>query len=213
MLITLSFRFFCRPAEIHSARNTRSVTGLSHKQLRKKLVFLTGFMGSGKSTIGPILANALGWDFVDIDKSIEQKTDQKVIDIFATLGEQAFRAFERQELSDLALREECVISLGGGTLVNDENFEFIRKNGIIVYLRLSPDKILQRVRRKTDRPLLKDPLGNLLEGDELHERIDGLLELREQYYSKADIIIPADNLKVGMTVDEIVKRLRIAMRE
>jgi len=194
-------------------QDTGSVTSLDHKEQRKKLVFLTGFMGSGKSTIGPILANALGWDFVDIDTNIEKKTDQKVIDIFANQGEQVFRAFERQELHDVAVREECVVSLGGGTLVNDENFDFIRKNGIIVYLRLSPDKILQRVRRKSDRPLLRDPLGNVLEGDELYERINSLLELREQYYSEADIIIPADDLKVGMTVDEIVKRLRIALRE
>ena len=186
---------------------------MDHKEQRKKLVFLTGFMGSGKSTIGPILANALGWDFVDIDTNIEKKTDQKVVDIFAKQGEQAFRAFERQELRDVAVRDECVVSLGGGTLVNDENFDFIRKNGIIVYLRLSPDKILQRVRRKSDRPLLRDPLGNVLEGDELYERINSLLELREQYYSEADIIIPADDMKVGMTVDEIVKRLRITLRE
>ena len=179
---------------------------------KKSLIFITGFMGSGKSTIGPILANALGWDFVDIDKDIERKSNQKIIDIFTSQGEQSFRTLEREALRDLVLRNECVVSLGGGTLTTEENFEFIHQNGIIVYLQLSPDTILQRVRHRTDRPMLKDANGNSLEGKELQNRIDGLLEMREQFYSKADIIIPADTLKVGTTVDTIVERVRSLLR-
>jgi shikimate kinase len=182
------------------------------KEQRKSLVFLAGFMGSGKSTIGPILANALGWDFIDIDKNIEQKTDQRIVDIFAAKGEQAFRALEQETLRDLLSRNECVVSLGGGTLTNDENFELIRKNGVIVYLQLSPEKILERVRYKTDRPMLKNNVGNPLTGEELERRIDNLLEQREQYYRKADIVISADSLKVGTTVDAIVKKLRGLLR-
>jgi shikimate kinase len=182
--------------------------GSWNSMIQKKLVFLTGFMGSGKSTIGPILANTLGWDFVDIDKSIELKADRKIVDIFADGGEQKFRSIEQEALKDLLSRQECVVSLGGGTLANEENFEFIRQNGILVYLQLSPGTIVQRVERKTDRPLLKDPNGNPLRGEELQRRIDELLETRERYYSKADIIIPADAMKVGITVDAIVKKLR-----
>lgn len=185
---------------------------LDPKNQKKSLVFLAGFMGSGKSTIGPILANALGWDYVDIDKSIEHKTDQKIVDIFASKGEQTFRTLEQEALRDLLLRQQCVVSLGGGTLANEQNFEFIRQNGIIVYLQLSPDKILERIKHKTDRPMLKDAGGNPLEGEELQKRIDGLLELREQYYAKADIIIPAGTMKVGTTVDAIVERLRGFLR-
>lgn len=165
-------------------------------------------MGSGKSTIGPILANALGWDFVDIDKAIEKKTNQKIIDIFSTKGEHSFRAIERDALGDLITRSECVVSLGGGTLTTEENLEFIRQSGVIVYLQLSPGEILQRVKHRTDRPMLKGPNGQPLEGEELRKRIDSLLESREQYYSQADIIIPADALNVGTTVDAIVKKLR-----
>jgi shikimate kinase len=179
---------------------------------RKSLIFLAGFMGSGKTTIGPILANALGWDFVDIDKEIEQQTNQPIVDIFATSGEKAFRELEHHTIGELVGRADCVISLGGGTLVNEENFELIRKSGVIVYLRLSPEKIMQRVKRKTDRPMLKDAQGRKLEGNDLQKRIESLLESREPYYSKADIIIPADDLKVGMTVDEIVRRLRGIIR-
>ena len=165
-------------------------------------------MGSGKSTIGPILANALGWEFVDIDKLIEGKTDRKIVDIFSEAGELAFRALEQKSLHELLDRNECVVSLGGGTLANDENFEFIRNNGIIVYLRLSTDNLLERVRYKTDRPMLKGPGGKTLEGEELKERIEELLRIRERYYSQAHIIIPADEMKVGPTVDIIVKKLR-----
>jgi shikimate kinase len=185
---------------------------LDTKNQKKSLIFLTGFMGSGKSTIGPILANALGWDFVDIDKDIERATDQKIIDIFTSAGEQTFRSLEQEALQNLLSRNECVVSLGGGTLTTEENFDFIRQNGIIVYLQLSPDTILQRVKHRTDRPLLKDVKGNPLEGEELQKRIDGLLEVREQYYSKADIIIPADTMKVGTTVDTIVEKLRGLLR-
>lgn len=175
---------------------------------KKSLIFLAGFMGSGKSTIGPILANALGWDFVDIDKDIERRSDRKIVDIFSSMGEQSFRVLEQDALHDLVARNECVVSLGGGTLTSEENFEFIRQNGIIVYLQLSPEKILQRVKHRTDRPMLKDAQGNPLEGEELRKRIDGLLEVRERYYSKADIIIPADALKLGATVDTIVDKIR-----
>ena len=165
-------------------------------------------MGSGKSTIGPILANALGWDFVDIDKTIEWKANQKITDIFTLNGEQKFRILEHEALQDLLGHSQCVVSLGGGTLTTPENFEFIHQNGIIVYLQLSPDKILQRVQFRTDRPLLKGADGEPLKGKDLENRIDGLLQVREQYYSKADIIIPADTMKVGATVDTIIDQLR-----
>jgi shikimate kinase len=181
---------------------------LDQQNTKKGLVFLTGFMGSGKSTIGPILANTLGWEFVDIDKWIESKTDRKIVDIFSATGEQAFRVLEQQTLRELLARNECVISLGGGTLANEENFESIRNNGVIVYLQLSSDNLLERVKYRTDRPMLKDPRGKPLQGENLKERIDELLQVRERYYSQADIIIPADAMKVGPTVDAIVKRLR-----
>ncbi|HCA78189.1 MAG TPA: shikimate kinase [Bacteroidetes bacterium] len=175
---------------------------------KKGLIYLAGFMGSGKSTIGPILANTLGFEFVDLDKFVEQKAGKKIKEIFATDGEQAFRTIERASLVEVSGRTECVVSLGGGTIANEENFRLIRDSGVIVYLQLSPEEIAQRVHHRTDRPLLTAPDGNKLSPEEIQQRVGDLLMKREQFYSRADVIIQADRKRVGATVDEIVRRLR-----
>jgi shikimate kinase len=175
---------------------------------RKSLIYLAGFMGSGKSTIGPILANTLGFEFVDIDKFVERKTEKRIIDIFATDGEQAFRSIERSTLLEVATRDHCVISLGGWTIANEENFRLIRESGIIVYLHLTPEEIVHRVHHRSDRPLLTGANGGKLPVDEIQQRVQELLKRREQFYDRADVVIHADRKQVGATVDEIVRRLR-----
>jgi len=175
---------------------------------RKSLIYLAGFMGSGKSTIGPILANTLGFDFVDVDRSVERKAEKKVIDIFASGGEQAFRAIERAALEEVAQMDHCVVSLGGGTIASEENFQLIHQSGIIVYLQLPPDEILQRVHHRTDRPLLMDESGATLSKEAMEQRIQELLARREAFYARADLVIRTDKKRVGTTVDEIVRRLR-----
>lgn len=175
---------------------------------KKSLVYLAGFMGSGKSTIGPILANSLGFEFVDIDKLVEQKAGKRIVDIFSTDGEQAFRSIEQMSLKEVAARDHCVISLGGGTIANEENFHLIRESGIIVYLQLSPGEILQRVHHRTDRPLLTAADGAKLPVEEIQQRVMDLLQRREQFYGRADVVIQSDRKRVGATVDEIVRRLR-----
>lgn len=175
---------------------------------KKSLIYLAGFMGSGKSTIGPILANTLGFEFVDIDKFVEKKADKRIVDIFSTDGEQAFRLIERSSLVEVAARDRCVVSLGGGTIANEENFQLIRESGIIVYLQLSSEEILQRVHHRTDRPLLTAADGSKLPPEEIQQRVQDLLRKREQFYGRADVVIQTDRKRVGVTVDEIVRRLR-----
>jgi len=175
---------------------------------RSARIFLTGFMGSGKTTVGPILANTLGFEFFDVDKAIEKQTGKTIVDIFATQGEPRFREIERDVLKDLASREGCVISLGGGTMADEENFRFIREHGIIVYLQLSEDEIIRRVQHRPDRPLLHDGEGGLLSGEKLEAKVRGLLRAREPYYLMSDLIVPSHERKVGFTVDAIVKALR-----
>ncbi|RPI06393.1 MAG: shikimate kinase [Ignavibacteriae bacterium] len=174
---------------------------------KKSLIFLTGFMGSGKSTIGPILANALGYEYLDVDQRIEHKTNKLIAEIFKSEGEQAFRTLERDILLELAELNHCVISLGGGTIANEENCQLVLQKGILVYLKLSPDEIIQRVQYRNDRPLLRDANGKLLPLPELKNRVLDLMNRREHFYARADVVITADNMRVGATVDEIMKNI------
>lgn len=164
-------------------------------------------MGSGKSTIGPILANTLGYDFVDVDKAIELETGKSVKEIFQHHGEESFRDMERRLLQDLRLRDHVVISLGGGTIADPISFPLIRESGILVYLKTAPDQLFKRLHHKTDRPVLIDDAGDRLGEDELRLRIQDLYLRREQFYEQADIVVPTDEHKLGITVDQIVKRL------
>ncbi|HTY36133.1 MAG TPA: shikimate kinase [Bacteroidota bacterium] len=177
-------------------------------QQRKSLIYIAGFMGSGKSTIGPILANTLGFDFIDIDKFVESKAQKRIVDIFASEGEQAFRTLEQSSLKEVSMRTHCVVSLGGGTIANEENFQLIHDSGVIIYLQLSPEEILQRVHHRTDRPMLTGADGLRLPVQEVQQRVQDLLQRREQFYSRADVVIQTDRKRVGATVDEIVRKLR-----
>ena len=169
-------------------------------------------MGSGKSTIGPILANTLGYNFIDIDTLIESREGQTVSEIFRNSGELHFRALERAIVAELSTRPELVISLGGGTITDADILRMIISSGILVYLKVTPDQLYKRLHRRTDRPLLSDVGGERLNEDALRQRILSLYEAREPYYAQADIIIPTHDIRVGLTVDTIVKRLSPMLR-
>jgi shikimate kinase len=175
--------------------------------MKTDLIFLTGFMASGKSTIGPILANTIGWDFLDLDRVIEQKTNKTIVQIFKDEGEQFFRNLETQTLKELSHLKKYVISLGGGTIDSEENLKIIKANGILVYLESSPEAAYYRLRFKRDRPALlfedREPTK-----EELIARIKNILNRRLVYYNQADFKINTDNKPVGITVDLLVKTLR-----
>jgi shikimate kinase len=168
---------------------------------------LTGFMGSGKSTIGPILANTIAYDFVDLDRTIEVSEGKTVREIFRERGEAYFRQLERDLVTGLAARTRIVVSLGGGTLVDPACLQTVITTGILVYLKLSPEQLFHRLHRRSDRPLLTDEEGNKLTEDGLRHRILELFRMREPIYSRADITIEADEQRVGKTVDRIVRCL------
>jgi shikimate kinase len=176
--------------------------------VRSERVYLTGFMGSGKSTIGPILANALGYAFVDLDMCIEQREGCSIAELFRTRGEPAFRAIERTVLREVAKPARAVIALGGGTLVDPTNFQFIRDGGVVVYLNVPPDEILRRMKYRNDRPLLADDDGGRLPEGRLREKILALHTARAPLYERADIIVVPDPSRLGVTVDTIVRKLR-----
>ncbi|NTV01669.1 MAG: shikimate kinase [Chlorobiaceae bacterium] len=177
------------------------------------LIFLTGFSGSGKSTIGPLLANSLGFEFVDLDKAIEQSAGKSINRIFAEEGETGFRAKELQSLEALASRGELVVSLGGGVLENDKCLGFIRSHGTLVYLKSSPEILAMRLQHKTDRPLLKAENGRRLTKEEILARITAMLEKREPRYLKADLVVVTDSKKIGSSVEELTRKIERHIRK
>ena len=174
---------------------------------RKSLIYLTGFMGSGKSTIGPILANTLGYDFSDVDKLVEERIGKSVNEIFRSEGEKFFRKSEREIIENLSGLQEHVVSLGGGAMVDPRNFTVAKDSGILVYLYSSPEYLLQRLQNKTDRPILSNSEGERLDLPQLRDRVLQLYTDRSPIYAQAHITIDTDDKKVGITVDEIVKRV------
>jgi shikimate kinase len=179
---------------------------------RRERIYLTGFMGSGKSTIGPILANTIGYDFVDLDRAIEESEGKSVTRVFQEDGERHFRQVERAILVTLSARAGLVVSLGGGTLSEPANMETVRASGILVYIKLSTDLLFKRLKHKSDRPLLMGSDGNRLDGPELRARIEQLALAREPLYACADLTIEADERRVGITVDRLVRLLTPHLR-
>ena len=173
--------------------------------MKDDIIYLAGFMGAGKSTIGPILANTLGWNFYDLDRVIEKYEGMKVREIFETKGENYFRQIEREQLEMISSEHKVIISLGGGTMSNEDNLIFLKKTGKIFYLKASPEAIYKRLKYKRDRPALHIN-GDFPETrEELMELINKLLNEREKFYLLADHIILTDNIPVGKTVDRIAR--------
>jgi shikimate kinase len=148
-------------------------------------IFLIGFMGCGKTTLGKRLALKLGYQFVDMDKVIEAETQLSISEYFSKFGEDAFRETESRTLKNTILPENVVIATGGGAPCFFDNIEWMNANGTTVYLSLSPKSLAKRLASATEqRPILKD-----LKRDELEQFIAERLRLREPFYKQAKISI------------------------
>ncbi|SEA11349.1 shikimate kinase [Desulfuromusa kysingii] len=140
-------------------------------------IILTGFMGTGKSTLGRLLAKRIGYDFVDTDALIEAQAGQSITNLFKTQGEAAFRKLEAELVKNLARKQGLVVATGGGLVLNPDNVEALNETGHIICLTATPKEILSRVSRQKDsRPLLaeKDPRA----------RINTLLRQRDSIYKQ-----------------------------
>lgn len=171
------------------------------------LIFLTGFSTSGKSTIGPLLANSLGFDFLDTDKEIALLEKQSINEIFAQKGEAYFRELEFNVLKKITDSDNLVIALGGGTLENDKSFELIRNAGTLVYLKSQLETLTRRLSHKEDRPLMKGPSGEKLSPEEISKRIGEMLSRREPRYSQAHISVSTDETPLGATVEQLTRQI------
>ena len=154
--------------------------------------YLTGFMASGKSVVGPLVADRLGYRFVDLDWLVEARTGRTVSALFASGGEAAFRAAEAEALAETARGEGVVVATGGGTLVRPANLRVARAAGVVVWLRASEAATLARLGDGAGRPLLADGAGRPLQGGGLARRVRALLAEREPFYAQADHVVDAD---------------------
>lgn len=162
------------------------------------LVYLVGFMGSGKSTVGRLVAERLDWEFVDLDEKIEAHDGRSIQQIFSESGEEQFREIESELLHRFSESFPCVVALGGGTYVDPKNRRLIDQSGRAVYLKTSLETILERVKVDHTRPLFSTI-----------ERTAKLYRERLPSYQKAQMQIVTD----GLNPDQIAERIIRAVRE
>lgn len=163
---------------------------------------LVGPMGAGKSTVGRLVADWLGWSFVDVDKLIEQQSQRTINDLFADAGEAYFRQLEHKALCYLASRKRQVISTGGGIVLRRDNWEVMHECGWIVALLAPPEELARRVWWERDhRPLLR---GTQSEAD-LEARVRAILEQRLPLYRQANTVLQTEGRMLEDIAEEIFK--------
>ena len=167
-------------------------------------IYIIGFMGSGKTTTGKKLAASLKWAFIDLDRKIEEATGKTINEIFSGSGEDYFRKIETEQLKNIDVVEDTVISVGGGTPCFSDNMHFMNKTGIVVYLRMTSGQLKSRLSPEPDiRPLLKE-IGET----DRYRYISEKLSEREIYYNKASVIEDAINLNIGDLTDKLKTMMR-----
>ncbi|MBI4161576.1 MAG: shikimate kinase [Acidobacteria bacterium] len=159
-------------------------------------IFLVGFMGAGKTTVGTLLARRLGWSFVDIDQEIQRREGRTIREIFQTDGEAQFRRLETRILHDLPADTPQVVATGGGTITVEANLRFTQSQGLSIWLRCPLEMILQRCRDSRERPLIGG-----------RESIAALLARREPFYRRARLHLDT----AGASPEEIVDQILAAI--
>ena len=173
--------------------------------LRHRTIALVGLMGVGKSSVGRRLANALELPFRDADSEIEAAAGRSIPDIFADLGEPAFREGERRVIARLLEQPVHVLATGGGAFMNPETRALIKSRAVSVWLKADLEVLARRVGRKDSRPLLKgrDPLAVLKDQ----------AELRYPAYGEADVIVETGDAAHHVTVDQLIRALSAYLQE
>ena len=163
---------------------------------------LIGFMGTGKSSVGRLVAAALRYELADTDQLIEQRAGRSIPEIFAQQGEAAFRDMERELVAEMAGWRRRVISTGGGLAADAANLACLRQHSLVVCLWASAEGVWQRLRHQSHRPLLQDPdpLG----------KIRVLLDQRAPFYKQADVLVNTERRSLREVADHVLHQFKIA---
>lgn len=164
-------------------------------------IILTGFMGTGKSSVGRDLARELNYTFIDTDAVIEKETGLSIFKIFEKEGEAYFRTLEKRVIYNLLQIKGHVVTTGGGAVVDEENLNVMKRAGLVVCLTASVDAIISRVDRNSDRPLLNQ--------HDKRKAVMELLEYRKPFYAKADICVDTTDKTIKDVVEEIREKIRL----
>lgn len=162
-------------------------------------IFLVGFMGSGKTRVGKLLAKKLKWNWVDLDHEVVKIAGMSIPDIFASEGEQGFRNRERAALQTHLRAQNEVVSCGGGVILRPENLEDLLKEPHVYCLRITPETVFRRVANDPRRPLLQGPHP--------YETIKELMAGRADLYARFPRQIDVDHLRTAEVVDRILPTL------
>ena len=168
-----------------------------------KNVILIGFMGTGKTSTGKMLASKLGCAFMDMDQKIEEEAGMRIPEIFAQQGEDYFRQLEWELVERLSARRNAVISTGGGTVKNLANVEALKSSGVMVCLKANVDTVLERTKSRGTRPVL----DRADDGDR-RQAVEKLLKEREALYQQADFSVDTSELSPLQVVEIITKTLK-----
>ena len=172
-------------------------------------LILTGFMATGKSSIGPIVARRLAWRYIDSDEVLVGRAGKPIAAIFESQGEAHFRQLEREVIADISRQRPicplsgnqipAVIATGGGALMDEANYRALCRAGVIVCLSARPEVIARRVERsRTRRPKLMEG------GKPLRERIADLLAQRKEAYARAEAIVDTSDLSIEHAADQVL---------
>lgn len=168
-----------------------------------KRIFLMGYMGAGKTTVGKKLSKQLNLSFIDLDYYIEGRYHKEIRQLFAERGEEVFRDIERRMLHEVASFEDVLVSTGGGTPCFFDNMEFMNDAGTTVYLKVSVDELANRLEVcKQTRPVLQNRSG-----EELKQFIADSLENRRSFYEQAQIVFDAEQMMTEQDIQTITDKL------
>jgi shikimate kinase len=167
---------------------------------QRRNIILCGFMATGKTSVGKRLAAITHYSFLDLDAVIEEEAGASIPQIFSSQGEAAFRKLESLMVERMAEKKECVIATGGGTIVDPQNLDKLKRCGVVITLMADIPTILLRAGAGDDRPMLQ--------GGDRFERIQSLMEQRASAYDKADIRVDTSALSIDEVAQLLLNRLK-----